>query len=238
MARGAALRDEPRAHPIALRGVTKTYRLGDEVVRALDDVTLDIAQGEFVAICGPSGSGKSTLANIVGGLDRPDSGVVTVGGVDLSKAGDRELSAYRNRTIGFIFQSFNLQPRDTALENVMAPLVFAGVGKKERRSRAAKTLELVGLGDRIDHRPTQLSGGQRQRVAIARALANEPAILIADEPTGNLDSQRGREVIENLRGLNRQFGVTLLMITHDPAVAASAPRVLDILDGHVTDRRR
>ena len=238
MAGGAALREEQRSHPIALRGVTKTYRLGDEEVRALDDVTLDIAQGEFVAICGPSGSGKSTLANIIGGLDRPDAGVVTVGGMDLSKANDRALSAYRNRTIGFVFQSFNLQPRDTALENVMAPLVFAGRSRKERKLKASQVLDLVGLGDRINHRPTQLSGGQRQRVAVARALANDPAILIADEPTGNLDSHRGKEVMDNLRALNQRLGVTLLVITHDAAIAGSAPRVLDILDGRVTDRRR
>ena len=232
-----AARPEARSLPIALRGVTKTYRLGDEVVHALSDVTLDIAQGEFVAISGPSGSGKSTLANVIGGLDRPDSGSVRVGDMDLATASDKELSAYRNRTIGFIFQSFNLQGRDTALENVAAPLMFGGVKKKERIARAAEVLGLVGLSDRLHHRPSQLSGGQRQRVAIARALANRPSIIIADEPTGNLDQARGREVMEGLAQLNRDLGVTLLVITHDQSVAARAPRALDILDGRVTDRR-
>lgn len=222
---------------IALRGVTKKYRLGDEVVSALDDVTLDIAQGEFVAICGPSGSGKSTLANTIGGLDRPDSGTVRVGGMDLAAASDRELSAYRNRTVGFIFQSANLQARDTALENVASPLMFSGVKKKERLARAAEMLEFVGLGDRMKHRPAQLSGGQRQRVAIARALANKPSVVIADEPTGSLDQSRGREVMDGLIRLNHELGVTLLVITHDPNVASRAPRILDILDGHITDRR-
>lgn len=227
---------QPLALPIALRQVTKTYRLGDEVVHALDQVTLDIDQGEFVAICGPSGSGKSTLANIIGGLDRPDSGSVKVGDLNLARANDRELSAYRNRTIGFIFQSFNLQARDSAVENVAAPLMFGGVKRKERLSRATEALQRVGLGDRLHHRPTQLSGGQRQRVAIARALANRPSIIISDEPTGNLDQARGREVMDGLISLNRDLGVTLLVITHDHAVAARAPRVLDIVDGHVTDR--
>ena len=221
---------------IECRGLRKTYRLGDEVVNALDGVDLDIGAGEFVAISGPSGSGKSTLANVIGGLDQPDAGTVTVDGLDLSKARDSKLSGYRNSHIGFVFQSFNLQVHETALENVIAPLVIGGVGrKKERRTRGLEALAKVGLSDRAKHKPTQLSGGQRQRVAIARALVNNPSIVIADEPTGNLDSARGAEVMDELARLNAEEGITLIIITHDPNVAYRAQRVLTIIDGKITE---
>ena len=220
---------------IHCRALVKTYRLGDETVNALAGISLDVHHGEFVAITGPSGSGKSTLANIIGGLDQPDAGQVVVAGLDLSTAKDKALSAYRNRHVGFVFQSFNLQNHETALENVMSPLVIGGVGsRKQRKQRAMVALEKVGLADRAAHRPTQLSGGQRQRVAIARALVNEPSLVIADEPTGNLDSARGAAVMDELRRLNRAEGVTLLVVTHDPSVAAAADRSVHIVDGHLT----
>jgi len=216
--------------------LTRTYRLGGEVVKALDGVTLAIDRGDFVAIAGPSGSGKSTLANVIGGLDRPDSGSVVVDGMDLSTAKDAQLSAYRNSHIGFVFQSFNLQSHETALENVIAPLVIGGVGrKKERRRLGTAALTKVGLADRAAHRPSQLSGGQRQRVAIARALVNNPAVVIADEPTGNLDTARGGEVMEELARLNREQGITLIVITHDPRIAEWATRVLTIVDGRLSE---
>ncbi|NBR00503.1 MAG: ABC transporter ATP-binding protein [Actinobacteria bacterium] len=217
-------------------GLRKTYTVGDEEVRALDNVSITVEKGDFIAICGPSGSGKSTLANVIGGLDQPDEGSVLVDGVDLAKAKDKELSEYRNSRIGFVFQSFNLQAHETALENVISPLVIGGVGKKkERRERGMKALERVGLSDRAGHKPTQLSGGQRQRVAIARALVNDPQMIIADEPTGNLDSSRGSDVIAELRRLNSE-GITLIIITHDPNVAAQAKRVVEIKDGKITER--
>ncbi|MSX56871.1 MAG: ATP-binding cassette domain-containing protein, partial [Actinobacteria bacterium] len=193
--------------------------------------------GDFVAIAGPSGSGKSTLANVIGGLDRPDSGQVMVNGMNLATAKDKQLSAYRNSNVGFVFQSFNLQVHETALENVISPLVIGGVGrKKERRLAGLAALEKVGLADRAHHKPTQLSGGQRQRVAIARALVNNPSVVIADEPTGNLDSARGVEVMEELARLNREDGITLIVITHDTGVAERATRVLTIIDGKVSER--
>lgn len=221
---------------IECRGLRKTYRLGDEVVHALDGVTLNIEQGDFVAISGPSGSGKSTLANVIGGLDQPDEGSVVVDGVDLSKARDKALSNYRNSRIGFVFQSFNLQPHETALENVMAPLTLGGVGsRKQRKEKALAALTKVGLADRAKHKPTQLSGGQRQRVAIARALVNDPRVVIADEPTGNLDSARGADVMAELTRLHREQGITLIIITHDTSVANQAQRVLTIRDGKLTE---
>ena len=223
---------------IECSGLTKTYTLGDEVVHALDGVSLSIEHGDFVAICGPSGSGKSTLANMIGGLDQPDDGSVVVNGNDLAKAKDKELAAYRNANIGFVFQSFNLQTHETALENVMSPLVIGGVGsKRERRAKAMAALDKMGLGDRANHKPSQLSGGQRQRVAIARALVNEPNVVIADEPTGNLDSQRGSAVMDELARLNRDDGITLLIITHDLNIARRAKRVLNIVDGKLSELR-
>jgi putative ABC transport system ATP-binding protein len=220
---------------ISLNTVTKTYHLGDEVLNALDGVSFSVNAGEFVAITGPSGSGKSTLANIIGGLDRPTAGTVVVDGSDLSHVRDRKLSDYRNHHIGFVFQSFNLQGSQTALENVMLPLVFARMKPKERKARAIECLKAVGLGDRLKHRPAQLSGGQRQRVAIARALAVKPSIIIADEPTGNLDSARGEEIMKLLKDLNKQ-GITLIVITHDMAIARQAGRIVQIKDGHIMER--
>lgn len=221
---------------IELKGVSRTYKLGDEVVNALDKVNLEVKSGEFLAIVGPSGSGKSTLANIIGGLDTPNEGTVQIDGEDLSKVGDKKLSFYRNKHIGFVFQSFNLQASYNALENVMLPLVLAKTGSKARTQRAKECLEAVGLADRLRHYPNQLSGGQRQRVAIARALSNQPSIIIADEPTGNLDSQKGDEIMQLLKGLNKQ-GITLIVITHDPNIAKQASRVISIQDGKVRESR-
>ena len=218
---------------IELRNLTKTYKLGDETLNALDGVDCEIQAGEFVAITGPSGSGKSTLANIIGGLDRPTGGTVIVDGQDLSHVRDRQLSDYRNHHIGFVFQSFNLQGTQTALENVMLPLVFSRMKPKDRKARAKECLEAVGLGDRLKHRPSQLSGGQRQRVAIARALAVKPSIILADEPTGNLDSARGEEIMKLLKDLNKQ-GITLIIITHDTSIAKQADRIIQIKDGKMT----
>jgi putative ABC transport system ATP-binding protein len=221
---------------IELKKVTRTYKLGDEVLNALNNVTLNIEKGEFVAIVGPSGSGKSTLANVVGGLDRPTSGSVIIDGIDLSRVHDSKLSNYRNRYIGFVFQSFNLQGHNTTLENVMLPMVFAKVKPKIRKTRAKDCLDGVGLGDKLKFKPTQLSGGQRQRVSIARALALKPSIIIADEPTGNLDTARGDEIIKILRALNKQ-GITLLIITHDMRIARQADRIVQIQDGTLTEHR-
>ena len=217
-------------------GLKKTYTVGDEEVKALDNVSLTVEKGDFIAICGPSGSGKSTLANVIGGLDQPDEGSVMVDGVDLAKARDKALSEYRNSHIGFVFQSFNLQAHESALENVISPLTIGGVGKKkERRERGMKALERVGLSDRASHKPTQLSGGQRQRVANARALVNDPQLIIADEPTGNLDSSRGADVINELKRLNAE-GITLIIITHDASVAAQAKRIIEIRDGKISEK--
>jgi putative ABC transport system ATP-binding protein len=218
---------------IELKSVSRTYKLGDEVLNALDNLSCTINSGEFVAITGPSGSGKSTLANLIGGLDRPSSGSIVVDGSDLSHMRDRQLSDYRNRHIGFVFQSFNLQGTQTALENVMLPLVFSRMKPRDRKARAKECLEAVGLGERLRHKPTQLSGGQRQRVAIARALAVKPSIILADEPTGNLDSARGDEIMKLLRDLNKQ-GITLIIITHDMSIARQADRVIQIKDGKIS----
>lgn len=220
---------------VELKNVTKTYQLGDETLHALDNVSFKVEPGEFIAITGPSGSGKSTLANIIGGLDHPDEGTVCVGGNELSKTRDNKLSEYRNECIGFVFQSFNLQGTNTALENVMLPLVFSKIKNKDRKARAKVCLEMVGLGDRMKHKPSQLSGGQRQRVAIARALAVNPKLIIADEPTGNLDSSKGVEIMKLLNDLNAQ-GITLLIITHDQSVAAQAGRVVEIRDGRLSEK--
>lgn len=220
------------AEIIELTNVTKTYKLGDETLNALDNVSLKIQSGDFVAIIGPSGSGKSTLANIISGLDRPTSGSIVVDGSDLSHLSDRKLSDYRNRHMGYVFQSFNLQGSQTALENVMMPMYFARIRSKDRKARAKECLEAVGLGERLKHRPDQLSGGQRQRVAVARALALKPSVIIADEPTGNLDSARGAEIIDLLKGLNKE-GITLIIITHDPNIARQASKIIQIHDGKV-----
>ncbi|MCX6808782.1 MAG: ABC transporter ATP-binding protein [Candidatus Berkelbacteria bacterium] len=218
---------------IELKGATKMYELGGEKIYALDHVDLKVDKGDFIAIVGPSGSGKSTLANIIGGLDVPDEGEVLVDDVNIAKVNDATISNYRNKKIGFIFQSFNLQPTYTALENVMIPLIFSGISLSQRKKRAFECLKAVGLEDRVSHMPNQLSGGQRQRVCIARALANNPEVIIADEPTGNLDSKKGIEIVELLKELNQKSGITLVVITHDPGVARQAKRVVEIKDGRI-----
>lgn len=218
---------------IELQSVSKTFQMGEEMIHALDRVDLRVKKGEFIALMGPSGSGKSTLANVVGGLDVPDEGQIMVENQDIAKMRDRELSQYRNKKIGFIFQNFNLQPNLTALENVMVPLLFAKVTYNKRKQLALECLQSVGLEKRKNHKPGQLSGGERQRVCIARALANSPEIIIADEPTGNLDSKKTGEIIDLLKNLNKEKEITLIVITHDPSVAKQADRVLEIFDGKV-----
>lgn len=215
---------------IALRDITKTYHMGDTTVHALAGVTLDIGEGELAAIMGPSGSGKSTLMNILGCLDRPSSGSYCLDGEEVAALSDDKLAVIRNRKIGFVFQNFNLLPRMTALQNVALPMVYAGVDKAARLERADKALAIVGLETRKDHKPNELSGGQRQRVAIARALVNDPAIIMADEPTGNLDTKSGNEIMEVFCDLNRQ-GRTIILITHEPDIAVFAQRVIHVRDG-------
>lgn len=217
------------------KGVTKTYELDGVEVRALCGVDLQVCGGEMLAIMGPSGSGKSTLMHIVGLLDRPTEGTVTIDGVDVSRMEPNELAAVRNKRIGFVFQSFNLLARTTATANVELPLVYAGVPAAERARRAREALERVGLGERLLHMPNQLSGGQQQRVAIARALVTEPSIVLADEPTGNLDSRSGIEVMAFLQQLNREEGVTIVIVTHDANVARHAQRVVEIKDGRIVN---
>ena len=215
-----------------LQNIYKDYQQEKLVVPVLKDVSLTVEEGEYVAIMGPSGPGKTTLMNIIGCLDRPTSGTYELAGENVLKLKDRELSDLRLKSIGFVFQSFQLMPRESAVENVALPLSYAGVRKKERRSRATKALERVGLGDRVNFRPTQLSGGQKQRVAIARAMVNHPKILLADEPTGALDSKSGEQIMELFDSLNEE-GVTIVMITHDPRIAAKAKRIVRIIDGEI-----
>ena len=215
-----------------LQNIYKDYQQEKLVVPVLKDVSLTVEEGEYVAIMGPSGSGKTTLMNIIGCLDRPTSGTYELAGENVLKLKDRELSDLRLKSIGFVFQSFQLMPRESAVENVALPHSYAGVRKKERRSRATKALERVGLGDRVNFRPTQLSGGQKQRVAIARAMVNHPKILLADEPTGALDSKSGEQIMELFDSLNEE-GVTIVMITHDPKIAAKAKRIIRIIDGEI-----
>ncbi len=218
---------------IELRNVMRTYKMGDEEIHALNNVDLTITDGEFVAVVGPSGSGKSTLLHVIGGLDMPTSGQVVVDDQDLSQARDRELATYRNRRVGFVFQIFNLQPTYSALENVALPLVFARVPPQERRARAQTALEAVGLADRIRHKPTQMSGGEQQRVAIARALVTDPAYILADEPTGNLDTATSREIVTLLDRLHRERELTVVLVTHDPEMAALAERQIALRDGQI-----
>jgi putative ABC transport system ATP-binding protein len=220
---------------ISIRDVTKTYRLGKGVeVQALRGVSLEIEKGEYVAIMGPSGSGKSTLMHILGCLDRPSSGTYVLNGEDVSRMWTGTLARLRGREIGFVFQSFNLLPRANVLRNVELPMLYAGIGRKERRARAEEALTRVGLADRLKHRPNELSGGQRQRVAIARALVNRPSILLADEPTGNLDSKSGEEVMKLFAELNSE-GHTVVLVTHEPDIAAFARRVIRVVDGRVVE---
>ncbi len=219
---------------IELHDVWRQYHMGDETINALAGIDLDIDKGEFVSITGPSGSGKSTLLNIIGGLDSPTKGSVVVDGQDLSKASDRELSIYRNKKAGFVFQTFNLQPTYTALENVALPLVFARVPLKKRNEIARDALATVELTERMGHTPGELSGGERQRAAIARALVNDPKILLADEPTGNLDSRTSNLIVELLIRLSHERGITLLLVTHDMRIAENANRVVHMLDGRIS----
>ena len=218
--------------------LTREYDMGGEVVRALQGVSLQIKQNEYVAVMGPSGSGKSTLMNLIGCLDSPTSGEYWLNGQQVSELDDDALARIRNKEIGFVFQTFNLLPRATALHNVELPLIYAGLGARERRDRAAHALERVGLGDRMTHRPNELSGGQRQRVAIARALVNQPSILLADEPTGNLDSTTSAEIMGVFHTLHGE-GQTIVMVTHEHDIAAHAARVVTLRDGVIaTDQRR
>jgi putative ABC transport system ATP-binding protein len=219
------------AAAIDLENVHKIYDAGEVKVPALRGVSLRLEQGEFVAIMGASGSGKSTLMNIVGCLDRPTSGVYLLDGEDVSRLGRRELAHIRNRKMGFVFQGFNLLKRHTALENVEMPLLYAGISALRRRREAMEVLRLVGLEDRAHHKPNQLSGGQQQRVAIARALVNRPQVILADEPTGNLDSHTGAEIMAQCQRLHRELGQTIVIVTHDPAIAAYASRLITIKDG-------
>jgi putative ABC transport system ATP-binding protein len=217
---------------ISLDHVSRIYEMGRLAVNALSDVSLTVGEGEFLAIVGPSGSGKSTMMNILGCLDRPTSGQYSLAGTPVAQLDDDGLARVRSRTIGFVFQSYNLLPRTSALHNVMTPLLYQNVSRRDRTDRARAALERLGLGDRLDHDPSELSGGQQQRVAIARALVTNPALLLADEPTGNLDSASGLEVMTLLRELNAT-GRTVVLITHDPDVAASATRQIHLHDGRI-----
>ncbi len=222
-----------KAEPVIVaRNLQKTYKMGDVEVHALKGVSFEINRGEIVAIMGPSGSGKSTLMSILGCLDLPTSGEYFLDGEEASGLGDDKLAAIRNRKVGFVFQSFNLLPRATALENVELPMRYANQGD-HRKQRAREALEMVGLGNRVNHRPNEMSGGQQQRVAIARALINHPAILMADEPTGNLDSKSGQEILDLIISMNRDQGTTVLIVTHDPGVAAKTQRVIRLRDGEL-----
>ncbi|HSH01087.1 MAG TPA: ABC transporter ATP-binding protein [Anaerolineae bacterium] len=216
---------------ISIKGLTKVYTMGDHKVHALAGVSLDVHAGEFVAIMGPSGSGKSTMMNMLGALDQPTSGTYLLDGTDVSKLNDNDLATARNQKIGFVFQSFNLLPRTPAIRQVELPLIYAGKGDRYKRSAAALTM--VGLGERLDHKPSELSGGQQQRVAIARALVNEPAIILADEPTGNLDSKSGVEIMQIFQQLNNEEKITIIFVTHDPWIARHTKRVITLSDGRI-----
>ncbi len=220
---------------LELRNVSKIYHLGGEEIRALDDVSLDLDQGEFVSIIGPSGSGKSTLMHILGCLDSPTRGNVVLGGIDIAQASARELARVRNRAIGFVFQFFNLLPKLNVLQNVELPMIYAGIGSRERRERADKALEMVELSHRLKNRPNQLSGGQQQRVAIARALVNNPKIILADEPTGNLDTHTGELILALFRRLAAE-GRTVILVTHNPEIAAVTPRRIEIRNGKIANQ--
>ena len=222
---------------IRTRDLVKIYRMGESEIHALDRVSVDIDRGEFVAVMGPSGSGKSTFMNVLGCLDRPTSGQYTLGGKRVSELGGDELATVRNRSIGFVFQQFNLLPRTPAIENVELPLVYAGIERKLRLEKSKAMLERVGLGERAHHHPGQLSGGQQQRVAIARALVTEPLLILADEPTGALDSRTSLEIMGLLQELNRQ-GMTVVLVTHEPEIARFARRILGFRDGRVVQDDR
>lgn len=218
--------------------LTKEYQQGGQKFRAIDSINLKISNGEFVSIMGPSGSGKSTLLHLIGALDKPTGGKVIFDGVDLSKLNDNQLAELRNRELGFIFQSFNLIHRMDALGNVEIPLTIFGVPRKERRDRAMKLLEIVGLKERVRHKPSELSGGEQQRVAIARALINDPKLILCDEATGNLDSKTGQEIMGLLRRLNEEHGKTFILVTHDPIVAQLTDRIIQVRDGRIVGEKR
>src|SRR3954466_5909365 len=219
---------------IELRNVVKRYRIGEQEILALDGITLDIAQGEYAAIVGPSGSGKSTLMHLLGCLDTPSSGTMHIDGIDVSGAGGNKLSEMRNQKIGFVFQSFNLLPKFNVLQNVELPMVYSGISARERHRRALEAIERVELGHRVKNTPLQLSGGQMQRVAIARALVNQPKIIFADEPTGNLDSKTGANILQLFRELSAS-GSTIVLVTHDNNIAAKTPRLIEIRDGLIVE---
>jgi len=219
---------------IDIRDITKVYVMGQEKVHALSGVTLGVDRGEYAAIMGPSGSGKSTLMNLIGCLDTPTAGSYVLNGREVARMTDDELAAIRNQEIGFVFQTFNLLPRTTALQQVELPLVYSGLSRRDRRERAVRALEAVGLSDRMNHHPNEMSGGQRQRVAIARALVNNPSILLADEPTGNLDSATGAEIMGLFDDLNAR-GNTIVLVTHEEDIAAHARRIVRLLDGKIRD---
>jgi len=218
---------------IHMQDLRRDFVMGDQVVHALDGVDLEVNEGDFLAVMGPSGSGKSTLLYLLGGLDRPTAGEIWVGGRDIAQLDENDLATYRGREIGFIFQAFHLVPTMTALQNVEFPMIFNRTSPAERRTRATALLSRVGLGDRMAHRPTELSGGQQQRVAIARALVNDPRIILADEPTGNLDTHTGQEVLDLLARLNREEGRTIVIVSHDASVTRFATRDIHLLDGKV-----
>ncbi len=223
---------------VELKNVSKIYGLGSARVRALDGVTLNIQKGEFMSIMGPSGSGKTTLLNVIGCLDKPTSGEVKIGGRDVTQMSTGELNALRLRKLGFVFQTFNLVPTLTALENVELRLSLAGLNGSEQRRQATKLLKLVGLGGRLKHRPNQMSAGERQRIAIARALTNDPELVLADEPTGNLDTTIGKEIVALMRDLNRKFEKTFIIVTHNPEVAWATDRVVVLKDGKIVKEER
>ncbi len=223
---------------IKLEGVTKVYRMEAVEVHALRGIDLEVGDGEFMAIMGPSGSGKSTLMNIVGCLDQPTAGQYLLDDIPVAQMNDDQLAAIRNKKIGFVFQTYNLLPRTSALDNVEIPMVYAGVSMFARHSKAVEALKSVGLGDRLHHKPNQLSGGEQQRVAIARSLINEPSIILADEPTGNLDTNTGKEIISIFQRLNRERGITIVFVTHDREVAACTRRIVRLRDGLVTGEEK
>ena len=219
---------------VDIRHVSKSYRRGDQVVPVLRDITLAIPRGDFIALMGPSGSGKSTLLNLIAGIDKPDAGELLVGGADITRFGETELADWRARNVGFVFQFYNLMPVLDAFENVELPLLLTGLGKRERRVRVETALSLVGLADRMEHYPNELSGGQQQRVAIARALISDPTIIVADEPTGDLDRKSAEEVLALLRRLNAEMGKTIVMVSHDPHSVESARHVTHLEKGELT----